>query len=117
MECAETVAAMVQGQLERITDKKLKERVSSLLVPPYSVQRGWDYGKPGEKLDCWMVLEHRESNTGIAYCSAGFGPKPPWGLLFLEGRHMGSGMDSAWFTTLEDAFVESWASEESETKA
>ena len=49
------------------------------------------------------------ANTGIAYCPEGFGPRDPWGLVFLSGEHMSMGMDSGWFTSLEDAFRESSA--------
>ncbi|CAG0933531.1 hypothetical protein TFLX_03094 [Thermoflexales bacterium] len=66
-------------------------------------------GKKGQTYPCWIVLEHKESNTGIAYCDYGFGPKDPWGLVFLSGDSMG--MDSGWFSSLEDAFRESMARE------
>jgi hypothetical protein len=49
------------------------------------------------------VLEHTESNTGIAYSEGGFGPHDPWGLVSLSGDHMGVGMDASWYTTLESA--------------
>jgi hypothetical protein len=54
------------------------------------------YGPPGQKYTCWTVLEHRPSNTGIAYCEEGFGPSFPWGLIFLSGPHMNIGMDAGW---------------------
>ena len=66
-----------------------------------------DYGEESRTYPCWIVLEHRASNTGIAYCAYGFGPGDPWGLLFLGGPHLSMGMDSAWFVTLEDAFRQS----------
>lgn len=101
------ITSMVQEQLMLIEDKRIAARLAELLVSPYPSERGWDYGFPDEKLVCWMVLEHRESNTGIAYCSQGFGPKNPWGLLFLEGPYMSMGMDSGWYSTLEQTFRES----------
>jgi len=54
-----------------------------------------------------LVLKHQHSDTGIAYCEQGFGPSDPWGLVFLSGDHMGIGMDSGWFSTLESAMRES----------
>jgi hypothetical protein len=75
--------------------------------------RPWDYGRPGEAFPCWLVPEHQASNTGIAYCEQGFGPRCPWGLLFLEGtEHMSMGMDSAWFEYFLEACFEFKASSE-----
>ncbi len=74
--------------------------------------RAWDYGTPGEKFLCWVVLEHAASNTGIAYCEHGFGPTMPWGLLFLSGPHMSMGMDSGWYEHFLEAYFESKASSE-----
>jgi hypothetical protein len=112
METAETISSRVREQLALIEDKRIASRVSELLISPYPTERGWDYGRPDEKFVCWMVLEHRESNTGIAYCAQGFGPKSPWGLLFLEGPYMSMGMDSSWYPTLEWTFRESKAYED-----
>jgi len=58
------------------------------------------------------VIEHRESNTGIAFCNQGFGPAYPWGLVFLSGEHMSIGMDSGWFISLEQAMRDSMAWDE-----
>jgi hypothetical protein len=99
----------VERELARIRDAKLARRIRELLVNPYPVERAWDYGTTEERFTCWTVLEHRPSNTGIAFCSHGFGPSYPWGLVFLSGPHTGIGMDSAWFVSLEDAMRESIA--------
>ena len=96
------VAALVEAQLALIQDPRLLDRLQAFLVPPYPVERAWDYGEPGQTYSCWTVLEHRPSNVGIAYCADGFGD--PWGLVFLSGPHMSMGMDSGWFAYLEDAF-------------
>jgi|SRR3954464_7472278 hypothetical protein len=109
MVTADDVSARLTEELTRISDSALLARIRELLVPPYSVQRDWDYGRPGDKFICWTVLEHPPSNTGIAYCEQGFGPTNPWGLVFLSGNHMGIGMDSAWFASLESAMRESMA--------
>lgn len=106
---ADDVSSLVAKQLERIVDAALLTRVRELLVSPYAVERGWDYGRVGEKFTCWTILEHWPSNTGIAYCSQGFGPTDPWGLVFLSGDHMSIGMDCAWYPTLESAVRESMA--------
>ena len=106
---ANEVSSLVSEDLMRITDAALLARTRELLVVPYPVERDWDYGRVGERFNCWTVLEHPPSNTGIAYSSQGFGPSHPWGLIFLSGEHMGVGMDSAWFSTLESAVRDSMA--------
>jgi hypothetical protein len=102
----EDIAALTRLQLTEITNPDLVHRIHELQVSPYVVQRDWDYGKPGEAFDCWIVLEHWPSNTGIAYCEKGFGPAYPWGLVFLTGEHMSIGMDSAWHSSLAWAMRE-----------
>jgi hypothetical protein len=104
---AEMLSSLVSDELVRITDTAILAKIREVLVSPYPVERAWDYGRPGEHYTCWTVLEHPSSNTGIAYCLQGFGPSDPWGLVFLSGDHIGIGMDSAWFPTLEAAMRES----------
>jgi hypothetical protein len=103
------VAALVERELDAISDPAVRDLVHRLRVEPYPVERDWDYGPPDQRYVCWTVLEHRPSDTGVAYCDAGFGPAQPWGLVFLGGPHMNIGMDSAWFGTLEAAVRESMA--------
>ena len=105
----EAVTHLVERELAGIRDPAVLALVHRLRVEPYPVEREWDYGAPGERYVCWTVLEHRPSNTGVAYCSAGFGLTQPWGLVFLSGPHMSIGMDSGWFATLEGAVRESMA--------
>jgi hypothetical protein len=106
------VSELVRAEVSLITDADLKARIERLLIHPRAEARGWDYGAPGQEFICWIVLEHHTSNTGIAYCEQGFGPKCPWGLLFLKGRYTSMGMDSAWFFHLQDAFLDSFAGDE-----
>jgi hypothetical protein len=104
-----SIVSLVEKELTRIGDPILLAAIRSLLVTPYPVERDWDYGLPGQKYTCWTVLEHRASNTGIAYCESGFGPSSPWGLVFLSGQNMSIGTDCGWFITLEDAMRSSQA--------
>jgi hypothetical protein len=106
---ADEISSLVRQELDHVTDLALLNRIRELLVTPHPVERDWDYGHFGERFTCWTVLEHTPSNTAIAYCEQGFGPSDPWGLVFLSGEHMGIGMDSAWFSTLESAMRESMA--------
>ncbi|SRR5258708_24396613 len=113
MEAADQISALVEDQLVRFKDGKSVARFRQLSVAPRAEDRDWDYDQAGQKYTCWMVFEHRESNVGIAYCSHGFGPRCPWGLLFLHGeqRVLSMGMDSGSFSDLEDAFRDTWAYE------
>ncbi len=100
----------VDKELSAIGDRRVAEHVRSLLVTPKIVVRGWDYGRESEEYPCWFVLEHPQSNTGIAYCEYGFGPSDPWGLVFLSGtEHMTIGMDAGWYPNFLGAYFESSA--------
>ena len=101
---------LVESELAELDDARVTAHVRHLLVPPSPVMRGWDYGTGDEAYPCWSVLEHKSSNTGIAYCESGFGPSSPWGLVFLAGaEHMSIGMDSSWFRRFLDAYFDSKA--------
>jgi len=99
---------LIDAELAMLNDERVVLYIRALLVPPTPVVRDWDYGAPGEAYPCWTVLAHTASNTGIAYCESGFGPRSPWGLVFLTGTsHMSIGMDSGWFASFLEAFFES----------
>lgn len=109
MEDSTAISALVEREILKISDPALVNKIRGLLVTPYPVERAWNYGKPDTWFTCWTVLEHRPSNTGIAFCSQGFGPSYPWGLVNLSGEQMSIGMDSGWYASLEDAMRESMA--------
>lgn len=104
------IQAVVEAELATLNDPRVTSHIRRLLVEPTTLLRKWDYGAPGQTYPCWAVLNHTESNTGIAYCEFGFGPRAPWGLVFLSGTsHMSIGMDSAWFKSFLEAYFESKA--------
>jgi len=104
------ISSRLEQELKQISDSKLVSRIRELLVaPPCPMERPWDYGSRGDQFVCWTVLEHHPSNTGVAFCSQGFGPPYSWGLVSLSGSHMNIGMDSSWFASLEDVMRESLA--------
>ncbi len=110
---ADEITKLIESELTDLDDRRIVDHIRGVLIPPEVQLRPWDYGPPDTSYPCWMVLKHRASNTGIAYSEYGFGPKLPWGLLFLEGdRHMSMGMDSGWFGHFLDAFFECVASTE-----
>lgn len=101
--------ARIDAELAQLCDRRVTDQIRGLLVPPRIETRAWDYGGPDEAYPCWIVLEHPASRTGIAYCAHGFGPRTPWGLLFLDGPYRSMGMDSGWFSRFLDAYFESHA--------
>lgn len=108
---AKALTATVELELTQVSDARVTAQVHKLLVEPTITMRRWDYGREGEKYPCWTVLRHPSSNTGIAYSEHGFGPRSPWGLVFLEGDESRTsiGMDCSWYTTFLQAFFESAA--------
>lgn len=104
------IRSLVETELAELHDERVKSHIQSLLVEPTMLQREWDYGVPGQTYPCWSVLNHIESNTGIAFCEFGFGPRSPWGLVMLSGaEHMSLGMDAGWFETFLEAYFDSRA--------
>lgn len=99
--------ALVASELAAIADPLVCEGLAAILVTPWHRQLEWDYGAPGEAYPGWMVAEDRETDTGVAWCDQGFGPKNPWGLVSLS--HASIGMDFGWFAGLEETFCESFA--------
>ncbi|MCR6479312.1 hypothetical protein NU688_24355 [Variovorax sp. ZS18.2.2] len=104
------IRQLVETELSRILDTRVRAHIRGLLVEPVAIMREWDYGTPGEAYPCWAVLNHATSNTGIAYCEAGFGPRTPWGLVTLSGAQMSIGMDSEWLPSFVEAYFGSHAS-------
>jgi hypothetical protein len=107
---ADALKNLIAGELAGVSDARIVKHVRELLIEPEPVLRDWDYEK-GQQYLCWTVLKH-DSGTGIAFCENGFGPKCPWGLVWLEGKggYRSMGMDSAWFTTFVQAYFDSFAS-------
>lgn len=109
MQDAKEISDLVEREILRISDDRLVKKIRELKVSPDPVVRDWDYEPRGQRFVCWTVLEHQPSKAGIAYCSEGFGPGDPWGLVSLSGDCMSIGMDCGWIASLEDAMRESMA--------
>ena len=110
---ANSLCLLIEKELAMLDDNRVIEHIRRLLIPPCLQTKAWDYGEPGDAYPCWLVLAHQASNTAIAYCEFGFGPKNPWGLLFLEGsEYLSMGMDSGWFRHFLDAYFDSFAATE-----
>jgi hypothetical protein len=75
---ADELKALVERELEGLSDARVVRHIRSLLVEPRAVLRSWDYDEPGDQYPCWEVLNDEGSKTGIVYCESGFGPRHPW---------------------------------------
>jgi hypothetical protein len=109
---ADTLKTLIDRELAHVSDARVLTQIRELLVEPEMVMRDWDYGHPGQQYPCWIVFEHEPSNTGIAYCESGFGPRCPWGLISARDKGRGDlsmGMDSGWFPKFLEAYFESFA--------
>jgi len=70
---AQILKALIDRELESVTDLRLHDHIRRQLVEPTPVLRNWDYGKRGKQFVCWAILNDSDSNTGICYCENGFG--------------------------------------------
>ena len=109
-----TLGAWVEGELAKVPDERVTSHIRRLLVEPSIVLRLWDYGEPGQRYPCWTVLDNTpHSDTCIAYCASGLGPRCPWGLVWVgddvDGVRGSMGMGSGWYYTFMDAFFASFA--------
>lgn len=97
------VTRLVERELAAFVHQESRSKLDRGRVEPYCEMRHWDYGSHEIEYPCWVVFESSR-DVGIAYCESGFGPKAPWGLLWLKGpRNMGQ--DCGWFPSLEEALA------------
>ena len=106
MDLAE-VEKLFNAEINSISQSELIATIDEHKIPLRIESREWDYSNNFNEYQCCIVLEDKNTNTAVAYCNEGFGPSYPWGLLFLTGKHLSMGMDSAWFASLDDAVRES----------
>lgn len=98
-----SILLKIERELARVGDLERREALRSLLVRPTQVRLDWDYGKPGQQFDCWLVGRSPDQSILLVYCEQGFGPLFPWGYVFAHTRSMG--MDSDWHSGLADAAI------------
>lgn len=101
--------APVEAEIHRASSPQVAELMRKLLVPLRCDLRPWAHGAQGTLHTCLILAEHQRFQTAIAYCEYGFGPRTPWGLLWTVGDHLSMGDDSGWFTSFEDAVMDSFA--------
>lgn len=112
----EDIENRVAEGLAKIQDARLADALKASLVRPRACLLDWDYGHPHPEFaepryPAFIVAEFPDSGTGIAYSVYGSGPHYPWVLVTLDG--LGYGMDRCWYGTIEAAFRESMAWDES----
>ena len=100
--------SLIEKELQAVRDERVVHHIRKLLIEPRAVFRDWDYGFPGQEYLCWITFDDG-SDTGIAYCEEGFGPRRPWGLVSAAGGsdRNSIGMDSGWFPSFMEAYFES----------
>lgn len=98
---------LIRSELSSVADPAQRDRLTALMWDdPRPMICAWDYGLPDETYSCWCVAGSPGSDrVGVVYCESGFGPKNPWGLIFLHDAVPRMGMDSAWFPTLPEALL------------
>lgn len=113
---ADIVRSLVEAELDRCHDIRVTDAIRARLVEPYVELRIWDYG-PERFLPCWIVARDPDVRTILAYCDQGFGPRMPWGMLWMhdpslsledQPPHMSMGQDCSWYSSLIEVFLESW---------
>jgi hypothetical protein len=100
------VVILVEAELGKIKDPVVLTALQRILVEPEIREMDWNYGWEGQTYPCWVIARDQTVDTELVYCEYGFGPKAPWGLVFISYNSMG--MDSGWFSTLEDAYCDSF---------
>jgi len=107
MPSAAEIKSLVDTEVEKIADSQVGDHVRRLLVQPKCELRPWNY-QGASAYPCWIVISDPISGVGVAYSDQGFGPKAPWGLLWIGGGRLDMGDESCWFTSLEEAFRSGW---------
>jgi len=108
---ANILKTVIAAELAGLSDERIIDHIRAHLIEPAPELKDWDWGDAGQQYPCWIVFTHASSNTGIAYCEHGFGPRCPWGLLWIggEGKPLSMGQDSAWFTSFMETYFNSMA--------
>jgi len=102
---SESIEALVKSEMERISNPIVRNALAKILINPIQHLRKWDYGSSGEKFICWTIAIDKNSDTAIVHSNYGFGPETPWGLVSESGLYFG--MDTGWFKSLMDCFLDS----------
>ena len=99
--------ALIEAELAAVADPAAREAMRGvMLADPIAMRCAWDYGAADETFPCWRVAAREDCGVGVVYCELGFGPKCPWGLVWLNEAVPRMGMDSGWFCALREALAD-----------
>jgi hypothetical protein len=100
------IEAIVFREMARISDKRIFERLTSLLVPIRQELRIWnDDADEPIAFSCWIFAEEPLQSVGVAYSEAGYGPSRPWGTVATRGKYRNEmGKPWCWGDSLELSF-------------
>ena len=102
----------VSNQIDLIKDAALVNKINNYLVEPTQHLAIWDYCENEDKYPVWLILKSVDNDTAIIYSEYGF-DFWNWGLIRLSDQPFHFGPDSGWFSSLKEAFEDSWMSESS----
>ena len=95
---------LVAKELAAIGDAERRRALEGCLVAPVRTEFRWSYGP--QRFDCWEVARAVTKPVRIVYST----PPPisgyPWCSVSTEDQLLG--MDSSWFASLDDAFINGW---------
>src|SRR5687767_14262830 len=97
------IRGLVETELATVAEGARREWLRGMLVSPRRLQLEWGYGRPGERLECWLVGQSPDGRVRLVYCERGFGPTYPWGFVNADDDYMG--MDCQWHASLEHAAI------------
>jgi hypothetical protein len=102
---------LIAKELSAVTDARVVGAIRDLLIEPRADLIDWDYGAPNQQFLCWTVFHDGKTELEIVFCENGFGPSMPWGLVnaATPDRRRSMGMDSGWFATFLEAWLDSVA--------
>ena len=103
----EEVMAEISDQIRLIKDAGLISKINGYLVDPTPNFAIWDYSENKDNYLVWLILKSENDDTGILYSEYGF-DFGNWGLIKLSDQPFHFGSDFQWFSTLEEAFLDSW---------
>ena len=108
----EEIITEVSNQIDLIRDTALVNKINNYLVEPTQHLAIWDYSETEDKYPVWLILKSVNDDTTIIYSEYGF-DFGNWGLVRLSDQPFHFGPDSSWFSSLKEAFKDSWMSESS----
>ncbi len=106
----EEVNTEIVNQINLIKNTDVANKIQKYLVEPTLHFAIWDYAEKETKYPVWLILSSEVHDTGILFSEYGYG-FGRWGLIKLSENPIHFGPDFQWYSTLEEAFLDSWMAE------